>query len=56
MTTLPDLTSLLDFQGRLRLQEIVATLLLNGRALNSPLLVALGFIASKQSKGTLSTT
>lgn len=56
MTTLPDLTSLLGFQGRLRLQEIVATLLLNGRALNSPLLVALGFIASKQSKGTLSTT
>jgi hypothetical protein len=52
LTPAPDDTDLLPPSTLTRIQEIVGTLLFYGRAIDSTMLVALGTIASQQSKGT----
>ena len=47
-----DTSKPLDEQGTKRVQQINGTYLFSGRAVDSPLLVALGSLASQQSKAT----
>jgi hypothetical protein len=55
LTPAPDATDLLPPSTLTRIQESVGTLLFYGRAIDSTMLVALGTIASQQSKGTHAT-
>jgi hypothetical protein len=55
LTPVPDATDLLPPSTLTRIQEIIGTLLLYGRAIDSTMLIALGTIASQQSKGTQAT-
>ena len=55
MTAQPDESPPLDKQGIKRLQEVIGTLLFYGRAIDNTLLVALGTLASAQTKGTQAT-
>jgi hypothetical protein len=52
LTPAPDATNLLPPSTLTRIQEILGTLLLYGRTIDSTMLVALGTIASQKSKGT----
>lgn len=52
MTKDPDTSPLLTKEGTTRLQQVIGTLLYYGRAVDSTMLVALGTLASQQSKGT----
>jgi hypothetical protein len=54
-TTPPDDSPPLDSFGLTRLQEVIGTLLYYARAVDSTMLVALGSLASAQTKGTEST-
>jgi hypothetical protein len=56
MTPAHDDSTILPQPELTRIQEIIGTLLFYGRAINSTMLVALGTIASKQIKGTDSTS
>jgi hypothetical protein len=56
MTPAPDNTAILPQPALTRIQEIIGSLLFYGRAINITMLVALGNIASKQTKGTQATT
>ena len=51
----PDISPLLDSNGKHCLQEIIGTILYHARVINNPLLPALGSIASEQSEGTEAT-
>ena len=51
----PDLSPFLDSNGKYRLQEIIGTILYHVQVINSPLIPALGSIASEQSEGTEAT-
>jgi hypothetical protein len=51
----PDDTGLLPPSSLTRIQEVVGTILFYGRAIDSIVLVAIGTIASQQSKGTQAT-
>ena len=55
MTAGPDESPPLDKAGIKRLQEVIGTLLFYGRAIDNTLLVALGTLASAQTKGTQAT-
>lgn len=54
-TAAEDTSAPLDASGITRLQEIIGTLLFYARAVDSTMLVALGSLASAQSKGTQAT-
>jgi hypothetical protein len=55
MTPTPDDTAILPQPQLTRIEEIIGTLLFYGRAIERTILVALGNIASKQTKGTQAT-
>ena len=55
LTADPDTSPPLDKSGIKRLQEVVGTFLYYGRAIDNTMLVALGTLASAQTKGTEST-
>jgi hypothetical protein len=55
MTPVHDDSTILPHPALTRIQEIIGTLLFYGRAIDSTMLVALGTIASKQTKGTQAT-
>jgi hypothetical protein len=55
MTEAPDISPPLDQKGIKQLQEVIGTLLFYGRAIDNTMLVALGTLASAQTKGTQAT-
>ena len=55
LTTPADMSAPLDKAGITRLQEVIGTLLFYARAVDCTMLVALGTLASAQSKGTEAT-